>query len=100
MPSRASYLLIIAGKLRGDLVESDIVSQIKKEFAKPKGSGAGAPAAPGENKPYGVGWPNGFVLKNYDLCVWSAEAELYGPDRDQTLFTFRAEIHHSRRGSL
>lgn len=101
MPSRASYLLIIAGRLKGDpSTNSRIVSQINAEFADPPRAGAGEPAPPGAKLPYGAGWPEGFVLKDYKICVWSRDADAYGPKRDETLYTFRAEIHHSRPGSL
>ncbi len=101
MPSRASYLLVIAGRLDGTPnSNASIISQINKQLAEPPpGPGAGERAV-GQQTPYGVGWPEGFVLREYDVCVWGAEADEYGPKRDQTLYTFRAEIHHSRPRSL
>lgn len=95
MPSRASYLLIIAGRLRGHpRTNTGIIKQIQGLFAPPRGRGTGGPAAREAE------WPRGFVLRGYNVCVWSAEADAYGPNRNETLFTFRAEIHHSRPGTL
>lgn len=102
MPSRSSYLLIVSGRLKGNLEKekniSTIVEKIKEKFQKPQRPYRGKPAGPKEKRLYGAGWPQGFVLENYGVCVWSPEAEPYG--RDETKFTFRAEVHHSRPRTL
>jgi len=96
MPARGSYLLKIAGKLQGDLVKSALVKQVEREFPRPPGPGKGDP----DSIP-GPGWPEGFVLKEYQVCDWVVETELdTASPTPATLFTFRAEVHHSRTGSL
>lgn len=99
MPSRSSYLLIISGRLKGDPQKNEnIIKKVKAKFPEPGRPYVGRPAKAKDKKPYGAGWPQGFVLADYGVCVWRPQAEAYG--RGETQFTFRAEIHHSRPGTL
>lgn len=117
MPTRTSYLLRLSGRLDGKWVESDprnkdkripigVMKEIIEQFgARPESKdAAGEPAA--ENAPppsldqkgHGVGWPEGFVLKGYDVCEWCPDAEEY--QGEQTLFNLRVEAHRSQPGTL
>lgn len=106
MPSRANYVLLLAGRLKGDQVGSKIMNEIQAAFPKPEPKEyAGAAATDEElkqaeknNDKLGAGWPGGFVLKDYKVCDWRAKPERYG--QYETLFAFRAEIHHTREKSL
>lgn len=104
MPSRSNYLLVIAGRLKEDEVEGESMTEIQAEFGPKPDEYAGVAATPEELEEaerskvtLGEGWAKGFVLSKYKVCDWRRDAERYGKD---TLFTFRAEIHHTRGKSL
>lgn len=93
MPSRASYLLRVGGRLKGDLkVNGAIVEVIRKFFENRPSQGAGSRSA----KP-GASWPDGFALKDYHVCAWDFKDEEEG---QETLISFRAEAHHLQKGTL
>lgn len=93
MPSRASYLLRVGGRLRGDLkTNSGIVSEIERFFAAKPVQGV----ASWQDKP-GAPWPDGFLLKEYHVCAWDLKPE---EEMSQTVIHFRAEVHHIHKGTL
>jgi hypothetical protein len=93
MPSRASCLLRVGGRLRGDLkANSGIVSEMEKFFATKPVKGL----ASWEDKP-GAPWPDGVVLKEYYVCAWDLKKE---EELSQTVIHFRAEVHQILNGSL
>jgi hypothetical protein len=102
MPSRTSYLLRISGRVRGSIAE-DLKKKIDDLFRRPT-SFLGEPL-PGQ-PPLGAGWPDGFVLKGYNLCEWTPSYEPYHDmgakeyEKEQTLFNFRTEVHSSLPGTL
>ncbi|HEY8251430.1 MAG TPA: hypothetical protein VIG70_12565 [Burkholderiales bacterium] len=92
MASRGQYLLRIGGRLEGNLKEKDVLSVLGQVFRTPRG-GEGVP---GERDT--GGWPEGFVLMNYSPCQWDLKVDY--PHPDQTMISFRAEIHHTFPNSL
>jgi hypothetical protein len=96
MPSRSSYLLKISGRFQGHPKKNgDIIKQIDRLFGDRPKQGTGVP-----NKIPGDGWPKGFVLRGYVGCTWERIPEPYGRMKDQTQYTFRADLHHSTDGTL
>jgi hypothetical protein len=93
MPSRASYLLRVGGRLRGDArTNSAILGEISKFFgAKPSEA-----RATWQDRP-GAPWPDGLVLKGYHVCAWDLKDE---EELSQTIVSFRAEMHHILPGTL
>ena len=93
MPSRASYLLRVGGRLRGDLnTNRGIVTEMKTFFATKPVQGV----ANWQDKP-GAPWPDRFVLKKYHVCAWDLKPE---EEMSQTVVSFRAEVHHIQEGTL
>ena len=92
MASRGQYLLRIGGRLQGKLEKKDVLSALGGIFSAPKG----AEGVPGK-KDIG-GWPEGFVLVDYAPCQWDLKVDY--PHPDQTMISFRAEIHHTFPNSL
>jgi hypothetical protein len=90
MPSRASYVLKVAGALKGaPRANARLIGDFQRIFP---------PRPPGRARR--GGWPGGFVLGGYGVCLWSSTAEAYAPERDQTLLTFRSEISVLAPGQL
>jgi len=109
MASRAQYTLKIGGRLKAEAGEKsfrNLKTKLDGIFA-PAGAGTGA----FDNEP-GDGWPKGFVLKNYSVCQWQLSLDKpYKPEHpedkkkyakysEEVMVTFRAEVHHTRQGSL
>ena len=92
MASRGQYLLRIGGRLNGNFTEQAVLKALGGIFDKP-GNGAGMPG----QKDTG-GWPDGFVLVDYIPCQWDVKVD--HPHPDQTMISFRAEIHHTFPNSL
>ena len=92
MASRGQYMLKIAGRLDGAFKEPDVKEALGTIFSEP-GKGEGVP-----DKLQTGGWPLGFVLMGYTACQWDLKVD--NPHPDQTMITFRAEIHHTFPNSL
>jgi hypothetical protein len=115
MASRAQYTLKIAGRLKEDIAPTAL-NKIKgdlKDIFKSVSSGAGTGAFSDElGDELGDEWPKGFVLKNYKVCQWELKLDKphkpehpddkkkYKDFSEEVMVTFRAEVHHTRDGSL
>jgi hypothetical protein len=113
MASMASYVLKIAGSIDGRPEENaDLIKRIDQAFGDRPEKGTGIP-----DKTPGHGWPAGFMLQGYRLCVWRRDAgpterfDPYDPKylekvkvkeatRYVTQYTFFAEVNQFRLGSL
>lgn len=93
MASRGQYMLKIAGRLDGAFDPREVQETLRGIF-DPHDTPEGRYAERGG----GAGWPNGFVLIDYIACQWDLKID--NPHPDQTMITFRAEIHHTFPGSL
>ena len=93
MASRGQYLLKIGGRLDGNFEEADVLKALGGLFDAPKVAAAGVPG----EKETGA-WPAGFVLVDYEPCQWDVKVD--HPHPDQTMISFRAEIHHTFPNSL
>lgn len=92
MASRGQYLLRIGGRLSGNHPEVEVRKSLGGLFDEPK-KHVGEPG----KKELG-GWPEGFVLVGYIPCQWDLTID--HPHDDQTMISFRAEIHHTFPNSL
>lgn len=113
MASMSSYVLKIAGSFDGRPEENaNIIQRIDQAFGDPPKEGTGVP-----DKTPGDGWPNGFVLQGYRLCVWRRDpgpTEHFDPDDSDyykkvtdtkatkyvTQYTFFTEVNRFRLGTL
>lgn len=93
MASRGQYLLRIGGRLEGNFKESDVLEALGDIFDAPTKEPAGVPG-----KKDAGGWPEGFILVGYKACQWDLKVD--NPHPDQTMVSFRAEIHHTFPNSL
>lgn len=92
MASRAQYVLKIAGRLDGAFAPREVEDALEGLFDAPSAE-EGLP-----DKMDTAGWPNGFVLVGYRRCQWDLAID--HPHANQTMITFRAEIHHTLPNSL
>jgi hypothetical protein len=92
MASRGQYLLRIGGRLTGKHSKDAVRAALGGLFDKPaKGEGV-----PGQ-KDTGA-WPGGFWLAGYEACLWDTRIDY--PHPEETMISFRAEIHHTFDDSL
>lgn len=92
MPSRATYILKIHGRLTvapgsDPQTETDFKKDFEELFPKPV-----APAPDGN-------WPAGFLLEGYQICHWEPRVES-ACEGKYTLLDFRAEINSFKTGQL
>ncbi|MGH8705229.1 MAG: hypothetical protein ACREUO_07420 [Burkholderiales bacterium] len=77
----------------GKFEEAAVLRALGGIFDKPKKEAEGTPG-----QLEAGGWPEGFVLKGYIPCQW--EVWVDNPHPDETMISFRAEIHHTLPRSL